>query len=63
MDRFGDGILSAEAVKQELSENVLVALEGLLSAVDKLNDFKIERAYDDGFEAGVISQENGLGRE
>lgn len=61
MDGIGDGIVSE--LKKELEANVTDALENMAKASGALRQYQLNEAYDDGFEAGVISQENGLGRE
>lgn len=54
--------MTLEAINEELQAHAYEALKGYTEAVAAVRDFKLERAYDDGFEAGVLATENGLGR-
>lgn len=54
--------MSLEAMENELNEKAFQKLKEYTEAVAAVKDFKLEREYDNGFEAGVIASENGLGR-
>lgn len=54
--------MSLEAMEHELNEKAFAALKNYTEAVAAVKDFKLEREYDNGFEAGVLASEQGLGR-
>lgn len=54
--------MSLDAVEDELQEKAFQKLKEYTEAVAAVKDFKLEREYDNGFEAGVVASENGLGR-
>lgn len=54
--------MNGNDVREELEEKAFNALRGYTEAVGEIRDFRLELAYDDGFEAGVLAAENGLGR-
>ena len=62
MDRKRDIQVSRRDVEEELQEKAFQALKVYTEAVAAVKDFKLDEARDEGFEAGVLASENGLGR-
>lgn len=49
-------------IEDELQETAFQKLKEYTEAVAAVKDHKLNETYDDGFEAGVLASENGLGR-
>lgn len=48
--------------EEDLQNRAFDALREYTNAVAAVKEYKLGVAYDDGFEAGVLAAENGLGR-